>query len=198
MGVFYRREVFTPRSWTLGHQAPETGLQFLIKSLRLSIRLGMVAGREAGRGPDEAAKLPPETGDKLRAPVRHDVPGKSVETKTWCNKTSAVSLADGGLGKAIKCVILENLSTTVRTVVLPLDSGSPVTKSTEMSDQGRLGVGSGLSRPIWGLEEVLFLAQMVQAATYSLTSLSIDVHQNRCLMKYMVLLTPGWQVSSDV
>lgn len=46
---------------------------------------------------------------------------------------SGVSLADGSLGKAMQLVILENLSTSVRTVVLLWETGSPVTKSSEIS-----------------------------------------------------------------
>lgn len=40
--------------------------------------------------------------------------------------TSAVSLADGSLGKATKYVILENLSTIVKIMVLPHEVGSPL------------------------------------------------------------------------
>jgi hypothetical protein len=39
-------------------------------------------------------------------------------------------------GRGIKWVALENLSTTVRIVVLPSDGGSPVTKSRDIWDQG--------------------------------------------------------------
>ena len=39
--------------------------------------------------------------------------------------------------------ILENLLTTVSTVVFPCETGSPVTKSKEMSDHGLEGMGSG-------------------------------------------------------
>lgn len=44
----------------------------------------------------------------------------------------AASLVEGSLGRGIKWVALENLSTTVRMVVLPSDGGRPVTKSREM------------------------------------------------------------------
>ena len=45
--------------------------------------------------------------------------GKPWILKTWSIMTSAASLADGSLGRAINLTILENLSTNVRTVVLP-------------------------------------------------------------------------------
>lgn len=53
------------------------------------------------------------------------------------NITLAVSLAEGNLGRGIEWTILENLSTTMRTVVLPSVKGRAVPKSTEMSDQGQ-------------------------------------------------------------
>lgn len=54
-------------------------------------------------------------------------------------------------------------------------------KSIAASAQGRLGTGSGRSRPTDGCYEVLFWAHMTQAAIYSFMSASIDGHQNRCL-----------------
>ncbi|RXN06995.1 P2Y purinoceptor 12-like protein [Labeo rohita] len=48
-------------------------------------------------------------------------------------------------------------------VFLPWESGSPVTKSMEMWDQGRLGMGRGCSSPVEGVLVVLERAQMVTA-----------------------------------
>ena len=93
--------------------------------------------------------------------------------------TSAVSLAEGNLGKAMKCVIFENRSTTVSTVVFPLEAGSPVTKSMEMSDHGLEGIGRGCRRPMRGPEDVLFRAQTEHASMYSRTSDFMEGHQNR-------------------
>ncbi len=56
---------------------------------------------------------------------------------------SAVCLAEGNFGMGMNLTIFENLSTTVSIVVLPSDGGSPVMKSTEISDQGRCGTGKG-------------------------------------------------------
>ena len=78
--------------------------------------------------------------------------GPRSETMFWgipCNRTtcltsrSAVSAAEGSLGRATKCTILENPSTKVRMVLLPREVGSPVTKSRATSDQGRPGMGKG-------------------------------------------------------
>ena len=55
-----------------------------------------------------------------------------------------------GLGRAMKWTILENRSTTVMMVLLPLEVGRPVTKSRAMSDHGRPGVGRGRRRPAGG------------------------------------------------
>ena len=112
--------------------------------------------------------------------------------------TSAVSLADGSFGNAIKRTIFEKRSTTVRTVVFPWETGSPVTKSTEMSDHGLDGMGSDCRSPVRAWEDVLLRAQTEQASMYSRTSDSIAGHQNLREMTYMVRLTPGWHESSEV
>ena len=62
-----------------------------------------------------------------------------------------VSLAEGSPGRAKKWAAFENLSTTVRMVVLPLDGERLVTKSSAKWDQGRLGIGSGRSSLARGL-----------------------------------------------
>ncbi len=49
---------------------------------------------------------------------------------------SAVSRAEGYFGKRTKLTDLENLSMMVSMVVLSSEGGKPVTKSTEMCDQG--------------------------------------------------------------
>ena len=104
---------------------------------------------------------------------------------------SAVSLADGSLGNAMNRTILEKQSTTVRTVVFPWETGSPVTKSKEISDHGLDGMGNGWSSPVRALEDVLLRAQTEQASMYSRTACSIAGHQNLQEMTNMVLLTPG-------
>lgn len=62
---------------------------------------------------------------------------------------------------------LKNLSTTVRTTVLPLDRGWLVTKSMAMCDQGLEGIDSGLSSPAEGRLEPLPTAHTGQAITNS-------------------------------
>ncbi len=78
---------------------------------------------------------------------------------------TAVSLAEGILGRGIKWVAFENRSTTVKTTVLPWEGGSPVTKSSEMWDQGLEGTGSGWRSPAGGRLEVLEMAQTEQDKT---------------------------------
>ena len=46
---------------------------------------------------------------------------------TWDTRSSTVSLAEGSPGRAKKWAAFENLSTTVRKVVLSLDGGRLVT-----------------------------------------------------------------------
>ena len=85
---------------------------------------------------------------------------------------SAISAADGSFGRAMKWTILENRSTTVMMVLLPLEVERPVTKSRAMSDHGRPGVGRGWRRPAGGRWEALLQEQMSQAATNSRVSAS--------------------------
>lgn len=49
----------------------------------------------------------------------------------------------GNPGRAIKCTIIENLSTTVSIVLLPSELGRPVTKSMVTCDQGQQGIVEG-------------------------------------------------------
>ncbi len=65
--------------------------------------------------------------------------------KTW-SKT-IVYLAEGNLERGIKWVAFENLSITVRTTVLPLEGGKPVTKSIAVCDQGREGTEKTAPNP---------------------------------------------------
>ena len=58
--------------------------------------------------------------------------GRPCRREMWCSISSAVSLADGNLGKGTNGADLENLSTMVRIVVLPPDGGSAVTRTREM------------------------------------------------------------------
>lgn len=121
--------------------------------------------------------------------------GKPCRCKknTFFNSASAVSLALGNLGMGMKWIILENISTTVSTMVVPSEWGSPAMKSKVMSDQGHWGTSRGWSRPASEWEDDLFLEQMGQATTYSPMSFSMADHQNHCLMKNMVQETLCWR-----
>lgn len=76
--------------------------------------------------------------------------GIPCKRKTWVTMRSAVFFPEGSLVSAMKCTDLENISTTVRMVVLPLEGGRPVTKFKAIYNQGWLGTGSGLSNPAGG------------------------------------------------
>ncbi len=67
--------------------------------------------------------------------------------KTWFMISSAVSLAEGNLGRGINRAAFENQSTTTRMTVLPWEGGSPVTKSRERCDHGLWGMGKGCNSP---------------------------------------------------
>lgn len=83
-------------------------------------------------------KLPPKLGRKLGSLVRN------INTKTQ-RLRSAVSLTESNFGRGIKRDILENLSTTVKTVVIASDGGKPLTKSSKMSDQGQPAQEEGVT-----------------------------------------------------
>ncbi len=113
--------------------------------------------------------------------------------KTWSRTMTAVSLAEGSLGRGMKWTAFENLSTTV----LPLDGGRPVTKSMAMWDQGLEGIDSGRRSPTGGRLEPFPTAHTGQANTNSRASRATDGHQNRCLISASVRATPGWQASPE-
>lgn len=78
-----------------------------------------------------------------------------------------VSFAECTLERGTKGNNLENLSTVLKTTMLPLDGGSPVTKSMDMWDQGHQGMGYG-RRNYSGLNVgSLFCAQVGQAKIMS-------------------------------
>ena len=114
---------------------------------------------------------------------------------TWVTSRSAVSAADGSLGRATKWTIFKNRSTTVMMVLLPLEVGRLVTKSRAMSDHGQPGMGRGRRRPAGGWWEALLREQMSQAATNSYVSASRVGHQKLRQMNSAVRVAPGWQDS---
>ena len=123
--------------------------------------------------PPPGNKTPSKTGKRTVAPRSETMSlGKPWRRTTWDRTNSAVSLAEGSLGNATKCTILEKRSTMMSMTVLPSELGNPVTKSMAMLDQGHEKIGSGWSWPAGAWREGLQRAQMGHADTYSLTSLS--------------------------
>jgi hypothetical protein len=73
----------------------------------------------------------------------------------------------------MKCAILENVSTTTKTLSLSFFVlGSPKTKSIEISSQGTPGIGKGMYKP-WGLRHDFAFQTVVQRATNLSMSLLI-------------------------
>ncbi len=110
---------------------------------------------------------------------------------------TAVSLAEGNLGKGMKWAAFKNRSTTVKMTVLPWEGGRAVTKSSAMWDQGLEGTDSGWSNSSGGRLEVLPRAQSEQAKTKSQMLRAMERHQNRCLTRKPVRFTPGWQATFE-
>lgn len=134
MSIFNPDKVLKPRG---GARWDSRGpsLALLVYPLHLTVGLGKVSRGEADCGSDERTECPLEPRRKVwRKPCRR---------KTCCNSASAVSLAAGNLGMGTKCIILENIPTTVSNMVLPSEWGSPAMKSKVMSDQGRWGTSRG-------------------------------------------------------
>jgi hypothetical protein len=67
---------------------------------------------------------------------------------TSLKNKSVVFVASSVLWQAMKCVILENISTTTNIESLPfLNLGRPKIKSIETLTQGSLGTGQGVYNP---------------------------------------------------
>jgi hypothetical protein len=67
---------------------------------------------------------------------------------TSLKNKSAIFVASSVLWQAMKCVVLENLSTTTNIEYFPfLDLGRPKIKSIETSTQGSIGTGKGVYNP---------------------------------------------------
>ncbi len=74
----------------------------------------------------------------------------------------------------------------------PPELDRSVIKSMVKWDQGRCGVGSGLSKPAgscWGDLDVL---HVIQFWKYLVVSVSNVDHQNRFLSRFSVAVIPGW------
>ncbi len=196
LAVNYVRTQPTEVVWTMMMGSLKPGYKDLSQApgscALLAICLRVITWRQTHRSPNclqnSFQKLEMNCGPRLdRISL-----GKPCRRTTLCRTASAVSLAEGNLGMATKWTILENLLTIVRMVVLPSERGSPVTKSREMSDQGRLGTGRGWSNPWGSFWEVLQQDQTGQAATKSWMSL-ISGHQKHWPTKNWVRRAPGWQ-----
>ena len=74
--------------------------------------------------------------------------GTSCSRMTSLKNRSTIFVASLVLWKAMKCAILENLSTITNIESLPfLDLGRPKIKSIETSTQGLLGTSKGVYNP---------------------------------------------------
>ena len=123
--------------------------------------------------------------------------GRPCSRNTWCNITSAVSLAVGSLGSGMSWAVLENRSITVRMTVLLSEGGRPVTKSNEMWDQGRRGTGRRQSRPEGAWCVLLCWQQTWQAAMNSLVSSPMVPTRSVAGSRAKVRLTPGWHARRE-
>ena len=170
-----------------GRNAAEGCLQVLVSSLGLSVGLGVITRQNALHTCEVNCGPRSETISR----------GRPCSRNTCWVRRSAVSRAEGSLGRGTKCTPLEKRSTMVSMVVLPAEGGNPVTKSTAMWDHGRLGMGSGRSNPEEGWREAFPRAQTRHAAIKAWISCVMPVHQKRRRMNSSVRWIPGWQASLD-
>ncbi len=122
--------------------------------------------------------------------------GRPWMQKTWSKTMTAVSMAEGSLRSGSKWTTFENLSTTARTMVLPLDGARYVTKSMAMWDQGLEGIGNGRRSLTGSRLEPLPTAHTGQFNKKFWASYATDRHQNRCLISTSIR-SPGWQASLE-
>lgn len=134
VGVLYPQQLLVPGRGVFGHRTPQPLLQLLVQLLWTG---GGVLTRDGRRSPGACRK--PLQNQEVNWDPQPDILslGSPCNLNTCKRTSSAISLTDGSLGRGTKCDILENLSTTVRIVVLPSDKGRAVTKSKDMSDQSR-------------------------------------------------------------
>lgn len=106
--------------------------------------------------------------------------GKLWIRKTCCISRAAVWPTVGILANGMRWHTLENLSTTTTTriTVLPWDFDRPVTKSNDIWDQGRVGMGRECSKPSGWVLGSLFWEHTEHAATKAWTSFCMLGHQN--------------------
>lgn len=123
--------------------------------------------------------------------------GSLFNQKASRTRTSAVSWAEGSLGKEINWANFEKQTTTVKMMVLPLEASRLVVKSINKCDLGCVGMGSGLKRIERGWLEVLFWVQGIQAEANSWVSSSIMGHQNHLLSRARVCVTAGWHANLE-
>lgn len=148
LGVLNPSPLTAPSRGILGTNTAKGILKVLVGPLRLSISLRMETS-----GKTSAWQKAYQTWEVNWGPRSQTMSmGMLWRRNTWFTNRSAVSDAEGNLGRAAKCAALGNLSTMVSIVVI----GKPVTKSKAMWDQEWPGTGSGWSKPAGGPWLVLF------------------------------------------
>lgn len=94
----------------------------------------------------------------------------------------------------MRCRKREKWSMMTRMTVLPRDSGKSVTKFRAIWDQGRCGMGSGISFPVGNVLGTMALAQEEQEAIYFCTSDYMLGHQYLAQKRLWFQQVPGCPV----
>ena len=192
VSVLYPGKMKAPSGRVGGCDTAQHAFQFLVCSLRLAVGLWVITRIEADRGSQRQKQKACHTWEMNWGPrTEMMLAGMPCMRKSGDTMSSAVSFPEGSPGSATKWAVFENRSIMVSMVVLPLDGGRPVTKSREMLDHGRLGIGSGRSSPDRGLLDVMLRAQVAHAAAKARVSRSMVGHQNRWHRKARVRVIPG-------
>jgi hypothetical protein len=77
--------------------------------------------------------------------------------KMWFSRMCAVSMEEGSSEHGIKCTILVNRSTMMQMAVNPLDLGSFMIRSIDISSHGSIGTVFGCSSPTFLVLSVFVL-----------------------------------------
>jgi len=123
--------------------------------------------------------------------------GTPCNLKTLSKYAWATVTAKKGWHRWVKWAYLLSLSTTTKTVSLPVDLGNPSTKSKETSTQTARGIGSGYNNPPEADTSDLYCWQVLQALIKFLTSLCSPFQKNNWWILFVVIVTPEWPPSAE-
>src|SRR5258708_31156438 len=159
-----QRQPVCPVILAMAHKNPEIGLDLLVYSLCLS-----VCGWYAGEGMSWISRSAASSLEKLdmkALPLSLMMASRSPWCLQTCSRKRHATPAESTVvmvGTA--WMRLDSLSTTTRMVLYPLDSGSSLMVSTEITSQWWVGIWFGVSFPTFCVRKDLQWLQTSHPAT---------------------------------